>query len=664
MVGAEWLDATAPEAVPGIRILPVLHERLDLAALTRAVLDSADPAAVAVELPTTLAEVVARAVRRLPKLSLLLSEEPGEDALVWAVMPGDPLVEALRWAEERGRPSFLIDPDIAAPGRRNDPLPDPHVLWTLGPARFVDLIRTLAGAGKVSTADTQRESGMAHHLKAAFEKTGGSIVALVGAAHANRVAVALARPTADPLARQHRSAVSLHHLHPESLTALLPDPPLAHAAWEAVRNGKVPEAPAIEDVISRQVELVREGLHLVTGESLAQSGDRRRALVEWAAARATAPGAGGVRGVDRDALGSAAWPVAARSWTESTREQPAAWQRRLFLDFAHRCARVHGQLVPSLYEWTVAARGVADDNLAWEVFDILRTYPWQDEMADDLSTVKVDGEHLDLGVRSVRFRRRFFRVKTRPVLVPVRRRPGPEEAEGWLDAFAGGSLCSYPPEDIVIEDYGRFLKQKATSVVAAERSRSEPFTTSMLDGVDLRETLARWHEGRVWVRESGRTPGTAGSIVVVFDDDPPGAYPYLMTWLGEHEQESDMAFYSTDPGRQVVGPGILRATYGGFMLTYPPGRLYDVWQDPDYREARSKAEVLVMAAVDYSREKLVVHVAEHAPGAHLKSWASRRGKRLVHLPLGSLSPVSLRRIRVVHILAGHATRGIARSYIW
>jgi hypothetical protein len=186
----------------------------------------------------------------------------------------------------------------------------------------------------------------------------------------------------------------------------------------------------------------------------------------------------------------------------------------------------------------------------------------------------------------------------------------------------------------------------------------------MLDGVDLRETLARWHEGRVWVRERGRSPGTAGSVVVIFDDDLHGAYPYLMTWLGEHEQESDMAFYATDPTGQVVGPGILRATYGGFMLTYPPGRLFDVWQDPDYGEARTKGEVLVMAAIDYSREKLVVHVAEHPPGAHLKAWASRRGKRLAHLPLGSLSPVALRRIRVVHILAGHATREIAKDYIW
>jgi hypothetical protein len=187
----------------------------------------------------------------------------------------------------------------------------------------------------------------------------------------------------------------------------------------------------------------------------------------------------------------------------------------------------------------------------------------------------------------------------------------------------------------------------------------------MLDGLDLRETLLRWHEGRVWVRELGRAPGTAGAVVAIFEGDhDPITYPYQLSWLGEHDQESDMAFYATDPTQQIVGPGIMRATYGAFMLTYPPGRLYDVWRDPDYRSARSRSEVLVMAAVDYSVEKLVVHLAPTPPSARMKAYASRRGKRIVHIPLGSVSPVTVRKIRVVHILAGRDKRAIAKNYVW
>ena len=125
-----------------------------------------------------------------------------------------------------------------------------------------------------------------------------------------------------------------------------------------------------------------------------------------------------------------------------------------------------------------------------------------------------------------------------------------------------------------------------------------------------------------------------------------------------------MALYATDPLGQVVGPGIMRATYGGFMLTYPPGRLFDVWQDPDYRAARNKPEVLLMAAVDYSVDPTIIHVGRCPPGTAIRDYASRRGKRIVHLPLGSLSPSSVEKVRVVHILAGRDKREIAKDYVW
>ena len=325
---------------------------------------------------------------------------------------------------------------------------------------------------------------------------------------------------------------------------------------------------------------------------------------------------------------------------------------------------MQGLLVPGLYELVVSVRGVADDHLAWEVFDVARSYPWQEESAE-ITTASVDGELLDLGTRTVRFRRRFLRVKQRPVAVPVRRRHQPRDAGDWLQAFDGDTICSYPPEDLVVEDYGRYLQQRAVSNLTAETRRSEPFTTSILDGIDIRETILKLHEGRVYVHETGRAPGDAGSVVVIFDPDPDGSsYPHLMTWLGEHEQESDMAFYATEPAQQIVGPGIMRATHGGFMLTYPPGRLFDVWNDPDYRQARSKPEVLLMAAIDYSQGKLVVHVAKQPPTARLKTYAARQAKRIVHVPIGSLSPMTLKKVQVLHILAGRDKRDIARDYVW
>lgn len=125
-----------------------------------------------------------------------------------------------------------------------------------------------------------------------------------------------------------------------------------------------------------------------------------------------------------------------------------------------------------------------------------------------------------------------------------------------------------------------------------------------------------------------------------------------------------MAFFSTDPVQGIVGPGICRVVYGGLVLSYPPGRMADVWTDPDYAVAESKAEVLLLAALDYTTGPIVVHVAARPPRSLLRQSAARVGLKILHLPLGTLSPSTLKRIRVMHILNGHDKRKIAKDYIW
>jgi hypothetical protein len=137
-----------------------------------------------------------------------------------------------------------------------------------------------------------------------------------------------------------------------------------------------------------------------------------------------------------------------------------------------------------------------------------------------------------------------------------------------------------------------------------------------------------------------------------------------MTWLGEHDQESDMAFYGTVPADNIVGPGICRCEYGGFMLSYPPRRMHDVWKDRDYSFARGKAEVLLLAALDYSWEKHVVYVAARPPRSCFRQIAARMGKKIVYIPIGALSPLKLKKLRVFHVLFGHDKRNVAKDYIW
>jgi hypothetical protein len=125
-----------------------------------------------------------------------------------------------------------------------------------------------------------------------------------------------------------------------------------------------------------------------------------------------------------------------------------------------------------------------------------------------------------------------------------------------------------------------------------------------------------------------------------------------------------MAFYASDPLQAVVGPGICRAEYGGFLLSFPPRRMLDVWSDPRYDLAESKPERLILAALDYSVEPVVVLASPRPPSRRVRSWAARLDRRLVHVPLGQLSPATLRRLRVLHLLDGHARRETARDYVW
>jgi hypothetical protein len=170
------------------------------------------------------------------------------------------------------------------------------------------------------------------------------------------------------------------------------------------------------------------------------------------------------------------------------------------------------------------------------------------------------------------------------------------------------------------------------------------------------------------VKEGRPLRGKVGSVVVIFDPDlgerdGEEHFPWKVTWLGEHDQESDMAFYSTPAGEVMDGPGISRCQYGGFMLTYPPMRVYDIWKDPFFQKARTKPERLLMAAIDYSQEKHVVYVAADPPSGWCVSMAAKLGKKILYLPIGTFSPVTLKKIRRFHVLDGHHVRRYARQYI-
>ncbi len=184
--------------------------------------------------------------------------------------------------------------------------------------------------------------------------------------------------------------------------------------------------------------------------------------------------------IDRRHVQLAVFRESEKTYEKNTGERVAHWQRRLLGRFTRNLALASPRPHRPRYSIStnVAARSIIDDNYAWEVWETAARYPHQKVGVSDVPTMHISGEEVWLDTRKIRLRRRLPSAKRqlRPVgLKPRKKEKFPGE---WAQQLDGNSICSYPPEDLVIEDYGRFLKKKGKSILSEERSRVEPFTTS------------------------------------------------------------------------------------------------------------------------------------------------------------------------------------------
>src|SRR5512133_1014454 len=645
-----------------IHALPVLHYRMEFAQLVRLAFTQVRPDAVPIELPPTLEVPFLRALRRLPQISVISYQvhtgngpETGAQTVYLLVEPADPLVEAARLALEHGIPLMFIDVDVDDYPRFHESLPDSYSICRIGLQAYYREYRNSCGGQAPCREDRRREQGMAYRLQQLAQKY-QRILFVCGMSHIERVKGLFAVPQVAPLERIKRDGVNVFNLHPDSCREILAEFPFLSAVYE-LRRGPLPDEPRESgDGLRKRfkaLELINGGKGQASEEQLMENAIRRTARHL------------GREGhfLDRQRLIYHLFSESARHYRQETGEILHIWQKRTFFRFARNYALQGGMLLPDLFQLLATARGCIDDNFAYAFCRLATSYPWQ-VASSDLATISISPEEMWGGSRKIRFRPRQKRSKGLSQLGLLKRKREARPGE-WLEGFDDPSICSYPAEDVAVEEYGRFLKRKGCLQLSEELTRTEKFSSSMLDGIDMRETLRNIHDGALYVREQQRFRGGVGCLVVIFDGDRRNErYPYCMTWLGEHEQESDMAFYATDPTENIVGPGICRCEYGGFMLSYPPRRMLDVWHDPDYRQATTRGEVLLMAALDYSIEKHVVYVAARPPRSIFKQLAARRDRKIIYIPLGSLSAHKLKQLRILHILSGKDKRDIAKEYIW
>ncbi len=595
-----------------VRLVPICHNRVEFALEVRDQFASFKPEIVAVEYPSTIGEKLLEGIKRLPLLSVVYYEENNHTFIYLPLEPTDGQIEAVRLALSKNLPIYFIDRDTEGYPIDRTPMPDPYSIKRIGYWKYCQSYLNAYPEGLLSRQDQLRERTMAYHL----QKLDGEekrVLFVGGLSHLPGLLGYLDTPQVPVIGRKSREGVMLAHLHRDSSMEIMTEMPFFAARYEKFRGNPAMAEP--------------DRLHVID-----------------------------------QLIGKAT-----KDYVKNNKEEVTVSQLRIFNRFVRNYALLSGYLTPDLYQTLIAARGAVDDNFAYEVWDNATEYPWQTE-TPGLAVLRIRGEDLFLDQKKIKFHRHFKSLRRRLVPVPIKKRQKERFPGEWKRDFKGYSICSFQPEDIVIEGFGNYCKKRALKKKSEENSRVVPFVSSIMDGIDIRETLRNLKEGIIYVRENIPLKGKVGSVVFIFDPDLPDTegkekFPWRITWLGENNQESDMAFYSTTAGEMVIGPGISRCQYGGFMLTFPPLRVYDIWKDSFFDIARNKPERLLLAAIDYSLERHVVYVASSPPSSLCGSFASRMRKKIIYLPIGMFSPVTLKKIRQFHVLDGHPVRQYAGRYI-
>lgn len=600
--------------------VPILHYNMETAAQVVIAFKALKPDCVAVELAEPMELQLTHGASRLPDISLIAAYAQEKEPLYYFCEPCDPAFEALRCALEAQIRAFCIDLDVDDYPLFADQLPDPYAIQKIGLKNYYQAyLHSKRGFVKnENSLDRKRELYMAKRLKE-LSFSYDRILFVAGMSHLENILKLTDLAAFPEMNHAHRDLIELCTLSEHSSRDALAECGWISTHYEEARG-----------------EFLKEGSQKTT---IPFPPDRQQLIYDL-------------------------YKESSKKYTQKTGNTFASYNMRNLMKFSHNYALVTQGLMPDLFQILTSSRSCVDNNYAYETWELATEYPHRKNV-DNLFELDLTIEELWGHSKKIKF---HLKQASRKDLSFKKRAD-----KGKFKFYPPGSfgVCSYPPEDIAIENFGDFLKKKSLLILTEEAAKTAPFISSIEDGIDTRETIRHWYEKKLYVKIKGKPPGGASSVVVIFDEDSHEddlqnveKYPWRLTWHGEHAQESDMSFYATALGANIVGPGISRCEYGGFMLSSPPRRMLDIWNDPDYSECRTKAEVLLMAAIDYAVKPLVVYVGPKPPRTLIKSFAARYGKKVIYIPLSQLSPIMLNKIRVMHVLDGHDKRKIADEYIF
>ncbi len=333
------------------------------------------------------------------------------------------------------------------------------------------------------------------------------------------------------------------------------------------------------------------------------------------------------------------------------------------LKYVRNLSLLDRRLTPDLYSLVIAAKQIAGDQFALHVAETARSYPYQrptpwPQLAMGIGQARLpDGDVVDM----------VSRLPGPPVAwrtCELQRRPARWEQDKWNTRWNPFQQCSWPPENQLIESFRAHVIDRAKALMGVDLAHTQKFTTSIMDGIDIRDTLRHWYDGDIYVKVLPPARGDLDCAVMLFDSPAdPRDYPWRTTWFAEHQEESTLAFYASDFRREPIGPGICVANYGGALFLFPPISIPDIWHDPRLDFTETLEERLLAAACLHSRQGQIALVSSLPPGPGWRRLAKRFQKTFVHVPLGQFSDSTIQQLRLVHVLNGKHVRGYAAHFI-
>ena len=321
------------------------------------------------------------------------------------------------------------------------------------------------------------------------------------------------------------------------------------------------------------------------------------------------------------------------------------------------------RFTPSFYTIARSSQQVLGDQYTIHLVEAAKNYPFDEPLPWPTLRMGIDQAYLpDEGLVSM-----VNRLPGSPTewhSIELNRPPLKADKRKWSTRWNPYQQCSWPEEDIRIESFRNRIVERAQGMIGSDLARTEKFTTSMMDGLDLRETLRHWYDGSLYVKVAPPSVGTLDATVMLFDNEPdPQEFSWRATWFAEHEEESTLAFFATPFQMEMLGPGVAVSTYGGAMFLYPPRRIDDIWEDVRLDFADTLENRLVAAACLHSESRHIAFLSWSSPGLELKKIAKMFKKALVHVPLSHFSDSVVQQLRTFHVLNGQHVRSYAAHFI-